>query len=126
MLDTCRPPILPSVPIFSTTAPRSWSALDVLAAAAAATDQPNPCQGMEEINLMLPPAEALNQPGPFNPVAALPNKLVKRILNLDFVDHGCFNECAFRHLDTPPNYFLVLKHLGNRPWQPSKQRFALS
>ena len=86
MLDTCRPPILPSVPIFSTTAPRSSSALDVLAAAAAATDQPNPRQGMEEINLMLPPAEALNQPGPFNPVAALPNKLVKRILNLDFVD----------------------------------------
>ena len=83
MLDTCRPPILPSVPIFSTTAPRSSSALDVLAAAAAATDQPNPRQGMD---LMLPPAEALNQPGPFNPVAALPNKLVKRILNLDFVD----------------------------------------
>ena len=48
----------------------------------------NPCQGMEEINLMLPPAEALNQPEPFNPVAALPNKLVKRILNLDFVDRS--------------------------------------
>ena len=40
--------------------------------------------------------------------------------------HGCFNECGFRHLDTPPNYFLVMKPLGNQPWQPSKQRFASS
>ena len=42
------------------------------------------------------------------------------------ITHGCFNECGFRHLDTPPNYFLVMKPLGNQPWQPSKQRFASS
>ena len=81
MLDTCRPPILPSVPIFSITAPCSSSALDVLAAAAAATDQPNPGDGGNQ-----PHVTSSRGIKPSDPVADLPNKLVKHILNLDFVD----------------------------------------
>ena len=57
--------------------------LDMLAAAAAASKQPTPQPGVDDHSIVL---ESLNQAGPFNPMASLPTKLVKRILNLDFVD----------------------------------------
>ena len=72
---------LSSLPIFSPSQPRS-SGLDLLAAAASA-----------EGTSSHPPAGSshsatphLLDKGPFNPAASLPTKVVKRILELEFVE----------------------------------------
>lgn len=67
------------MPVFAPATPQSG--LDVLAAAATATaSRPN----ASLIDTTRPPAGA--GPGPYNPAASLPPKVVKRILNLEFVE----------------------------------------
>lgn len=71
---------LATLPLFSPSHPGS-SGLDMLAAAASATD-----------TALCPTAGAalgplpLTSKGPFNPAAALSTKVVKRILDLEFVE----------------------------------------
>ena len=71
------PAHLPSIPTF-TPSIGPPSGLDLLAAAATG-DPPPPT---ESTNL---PA-TLHDPGPYNPAASLPPKVVKRVLALDFVE----------------------------------------
>ena len=76
--------------LFPPTHLRPWayaarinSALDLSAAAATAGSSPSlltPAVGLE------PPRPAITDPGPFNPAASLSPKVVKRILELEFVE----------------------------------------
>ena len=84
--DVSRLPVLLSMPTLTSGNPRLSTELDVLAAAAAASEQPNPQPGGVGHGSRSNALESSNQAGPFNPVASLPIKLVKRILNLEFVE----------------------------------------
>ena len=84
--DVSRPPVLLAMPTFASSNPRLSTGLDVLAAAAAASEQPNTQPAGDGRGSSSNTLEAFNQAGPFNPVASLPTKLVKWILNLEFVD----------------------------------------
>ena len=81
--DVSRPPVLLAMPTFASSNPRLSTGL---AAAAAASEQPNTQPAGDGRGSSSNALEAFNQAGPFNPVASLPTKLVKRILNLEFVD----------------------------------------
>ena len=72
-------PATAQLPLFSPTG-ATTGGLELLAAAATATTRAT--GGSDTLN----PSPPLTKPGPFNPSAALPMKLVKRILDLDFVD----------------------------------------
>ena len=84
--DVSRPPVLLAMPTFASSNPRLSTGLDMLAAAAAASEQPNTQPAGDGQGSSSNALEAFNQAGPFNPVASLPTKLVKQILNLEFVD----------------------------------------
>ena len=74
------PSALAGMPLFTTAASRTSSGLDLLAAAASAAltrTRPPPLR---------PTAETLLSSGPFNPAACLPAKVVKKIVDLDFVE----------------------------------------
>ena len=68
--------ILAKVPISTP----SSSGLELLAAAAAAT---TPLKLLPLLTLQLP---SLSAAGPFNPAASLPPKVVKKILDLEFIE----------------------------------------
>ena len=74
---------LPSVPVFTPAPTTVHSNLDLLAAAATAggiLSLLTPAVGLES------PRPAITAPGPFNPAASLSPKVVKRILELEFVE----------------------------------------
>ena len=76
--DLPEPATLQSVPLFY-PAPTLATGLDVLAAAAAKQVQPITAHGRAGVS-------ALTGLGPYNPAAILPPKVVKKILNLEFVE----------------------------------------
>ena len=69
--------MLPSMPTFMPT-PAAAQGLELLAAAAAASSSKDPSSTI--------PAHSLARSGPFNPATSLPAKLVRRILDLEFVE----------------------------------------
>ena len=74
---------LPTVPVFTPAPTTIHSGLDLLASAATAGGYSSlltPAAGFE------PPRPAVTAPGPFNPAASLSPKVVKRILELEFVE----------------------------------------
>ena len=77
------PAQLPPLPIFQ-AAPASLSGLDLLAVAAASTRAGSaiPLAGQASATA----AAALSLPGPYNPAAALPRKVVKKVLDLEFLE----------------------------------------
>ena len=77
------PAQLPPLPIFQ-AAPATLSGLDLLAVAAASTSAGSaiPLSGQADAAA----AAALSLPGPYNPAAALPPKVVKKVLDLEFVE----------------------------------------
>ena len=73
---------LPTVPVFTPAPTTIHSGLDLLASAATAGGYSSlltPAAGFE------PPRPAVTAPGPFNPAASLSPKVVKCILELEFV-----------------------------------------
>ena len=86
------PPTSPTLPTF-TPAGGSSTGIDVLAAAAlshSGTQSSQPATGTSQSgSLGLQAADSsaqLHAPGPYNPAAALPPKVVKKILALEFVE----------------------------------------
>ena len=81
---------LSAVPTFSPSAPGSRGVLDLLATAAltaqAVITPTPPATGAVITPTPLATHPTLSAPGPFNPAAAVPIKVVKRILDLEFVE----------------------------------------
>ena len=82
--DPNQSPVLPTLPLFNPATGADTSGLALLAAAA--TQQT--AQPLLGITNPTPPAQTgnLHQPGPYAPTASLPAKVVKRILNLEYVE----------------------------------------
>ena len=74
--DLPDPAHLPTLPTFNSTS----SPLDLLVAAAAAS------HGGQGEGALEPTLGSLTKPGPHNPAASLPPKIVKRVLDLEFVE----------------------------------------
>ena len=69
------------LPVFQ-SAPATLSGLDLLAIAAASTSTGSAIPLSVQVGV----AAALSSPGPYNPVATLPPKVVKKVLDLEFVE----------------------------------------
>ena len=76
-------PVLPTLPLFNPDGNATGLAL---LAEAATQHQVTPLP-QESVPLLLPPQSGtLSLPGPYSPSAALPTKVVKRILNLEYLE----------------------------------------
>ena len=76
------PAVLPTLPSF-TPATEAANGLDLLVAAASVSTNNAPTAPPQGTTLV---PTAVTQPGPFNPAATLPPKVVKRILDLEFIE----------------------------------------
>ena len=76
MPDTAR---LPPMPVFSPSS-ATTSGLELLAAAASTAHSGVPKPQQDQLAL------GLTKPGPYNPAASLPPRIVKKIINLEFVE----------------------------------------
>ena len=80
------PARLPSLPTFQPSSRDAASGLDVLATAALSQSGAPGVQPTPRIQPLQSGLEPLHSPGPYNAAAALPQKVVKRILSLEFVE----------------------------------------